>query len=48
MSKDDFWNLIAEANKECGQNMDASIQWLTDRLTELGPQQAQDFHDIRR
>ena len=48
MSKDDFWNLIAEAKKECGQDMDASTQWLTDRLTALGPQQAQDFHDIRR
>lgn len=26
--------------------MDASLQWLTERLTTLGPQQAQDFHDI--
>lgn len=46
MTKDGFWQLIAEAKKECGQDMDATIQWMTDRLTILGPQQAQDFHDI--
>lgn len=43
---DAFWDLIAGAKRECGQDMDASLQWLTERLTTLGPQQAQDFHDI--
>lgn len=46
MDPDAFWDLIAEAKRECGQDMDASLQWLTERLTALGPQQAQDFHDI--
>lgn len=46
MTKDAFWDLIAEAKKACGQDTDGSIQWLQDRLTSLGPRQAQDFHDI--
>lgn len=46
MNADTFWELIAEAKKECGQDMDASVGWLKDRLMERGPQQAQDFHDI--
>ena len=46
MDPDAFWDLIAGAKRECGQDMDASLQWLTERLTALGPQQAQDFHDI--
>lgn len=29
-----------------GPPADGSLQWLTERLTALGPQQAQDFHDI--
>ena len=46
MSKSDFWELIAGAKKECGQNMDASSQWLYEQLAARSPQQAQDFHDI--
>ncbi len=46
MDPDAFWGLIAGTKRECGQDMDASLQWLTERLTALGPQQAQDFHDI--
>lgn len=46
MDRDAFWSLIAETKRECGQNMDASFQHLAERLTALGPQQAQDFHDI--
>lgn len=46
MSTDAFWSLIAEMKKEYGQDMDASLQWLTGQLTARGPQQAQDFHDI--
>ena len=45
MSTDSFWSLIAEMKKECGQDMDASIGWVTEQLTARGPQQAQDFHD---
>ena len=46
MSKSDFWELIAGAKKECGQNMGSSINWLTSQLIARGPQQTQDFHDI--
>ena len=46
MSKSDFWELIAGAKKECGQNMDASSQWLAGQLIARGLQQTQDFHDI--
>ncbi len=46
MSKSDLWELIAGAKKECGQNMDASSQWLAGQLIARGPQQTQDFHDI--
>ena len=37
MGPDAFWDLIAGAKRECGQDMDASLQWLTERLTTLGP-----------
>lgn len=46
MSKYDFWNLIAGAKEECGQDMDASLHWLYEQLAARGPQQAQNFHDI--
>ena len=46
MDQGTFWDLISGAKKEHGQDMDASIQWLTNHLTALGPQYAQDFHDI--
>ena len=46
MDQKAFWNLIGETKRECGQDLDASLQRLTERLTALGPRQAQDFHDI--
>ncbi|EOS56983.1 hypothetical protein C814_02572 [Anaerotruncus sp. G3(2012)] len=46
MSKSDFWELIAGAKKECGQNMGSSINWLTSQLIARGPQQTQDFTHI--
>ena len=46
MSKSDFWELIAGAKKECGQNMGSSINWLTSQLIARGPQQTQDFTNI--
>lgn len=46
MDQTAFWNLIGETKRECGQDMDASLQHLAERLTALGPRQAQDFHDI--
>lgn len=46
MSKDTFWSLIASAKEVSGQDMDAYLKWITERLTTMGPQAAQDFHDI--
>ena len=32
MTKDGFWDLIAEAKKRYGQDQDGSFQWLKDQL----------------
>ncbi|MEY8389427.1 DUF6329 domain-containing protein [Oscillospiraceae bacterium 38-13] len=48
MDQTAFWNLIGETKREFGQNMGASLQHLTERLTALGFQQAMDFQDILR
>lgn len=44
--KDAFWRLIAEAKQRCGYDLDATYQWLRGQLTTMGPQAAQNFHDI--
>ena len=46
INKDSFWDLIHEAKNACGQNMDAMLAYLKDRLVSMGPTQAQNFHDI--
>ena len=46
MNKDTFWELIHKAKEKCGQDMDAMAAELKDRLVEMGPEQAQAFHDI--
>lgn len=45
MSKEGFWNLIAEVNAACGQDQDKYMDMLKARLKEQGPEYAQDFHD---
>ena len=40
INKDTFWELIAQAKEHCGQDQDTYAQWLVDRLTALGPEQA--------
>lgn len=44
--KDAFWDLIAQAKAQYGQDMDAAEIWLTDELVKRGPRAAQSFHDI--
>lgn len=44
--KDAFWTLIQEAKEHCGQDIDAHARWLKEKLVELGPEQAQNFHDV--
>ena len=46
ITKDTFWALIDQAKEQCGQDMDASTQWLVDRLVEMGPEQALNFDNI--
>lgn len=46
MTKESFWDLISDMKAACGQNMDASCTWMEEKLIELGPEQAQAFHDI--
>ena len=44
--KDTFWKLLREAKDACGQDMDAMTEYLKDCLVSMGPEQAQNFHDI--
>lgn len=46
INKDTFWSLIAQAKEQCGQDQDAFAQWLEDRLTAMGPEQALHFDAI--
>lgn len=46
INKDTFWILIAQAKEQCGQDQDAFYQFLKDRLTALGPEQALNFDGI--
>ena len=46
INKDTFWELIAQAKEQCGQDQDTFAQWLEDRLTEMGPEQALNFYAI--
>ena len=46
INKESFWDLIHEAKTACGQDMDAMLAYLKDRLVSMGPTQAQNFHDI--
>jgi len=46
INKDFFWKLIQSAKETCGQDMDAMMDFLKDRLVSMGPEQAQNFHDI--
>lgn len=46
INKESFWDLIHEAKNACGQDMDAMLAYLKDRLVSMGPTQTQNFHDI--
>ena len=46
INKESFWDLIHEAKIACGQDIDAMLAYLKDRLVSMGPTQAQNFHDI--
>lgn len=46
INPESFWDLIHEAKNACGQDMDAMLTYLKERLVSMGPAQAQNFHDI--
>lgn len=46
INKDTFWTLIAQAKEQCGQDQDAFLQFLEDRLTAMGPEQALNFDAV--
>lgn len=46
INQDSFWDLIHEGKNACGQDMDAMMTYLKERLVSMGPAQAQNFHDI--
>lgn len=46
IDKDTFWELIAQAKEECGQDQDAFAQWLEGRLFGMGPEQVLQFDAI--
>lgn len=46
INKDTFWDLIAQAQAQCGNSVYRIAQWIEDRLMELGPEQAKQFDYI--
>ena len=46
INKDTFWELISQAKECCGQDTDAFAQYLEDRLTEMGAEQALRFDAV--
>lgn len=46
VNPDTFWTLLAQAKGVCGDDQKAAAYWLTERLLELGPEQALNFHSI--
>ncbi len=37
---------MAQAREKCGDDQDKTLKWLEGSLTAMGPQQAQNFHEI--
>ena len=46
INKDTFWELIAQAKAHCGQNLEASAEWIKGQLLRMGPEQALNFDCI--
>ena len=46
INKETFWQLIEETKNQCGQDMDASISWITKELLSMPPEQSLQFHAI--
>lgn len=46
MNKDNFWQFIEGAKGQCGQNMEATAQWLRGKLLGMHLEQSLKFHLI--
>lgn len=46
INKDTFWDLLAQAKARCGQDLEASAEWIKGQLLALGPEQALNFDNI--
>ena len=46
MTRDEFWNLIAESKAQTGQNVDAQYDYLAEKLTAMRSEEALRFHGI--
>ena len=46
INKDTFWELIAEAKRRWGQDLDGSAKWLEDQLLMMGPHETQNFYNF--
>lgn len=46
INQETFWQLIGEMKMECGQDMDASIKWMKQRLLQMPPEQSLRFHAL--
>lgn len=46
MTPELFWSLISDMRAVCGQDMDASLVWMQEKLIAMGPERAQGFHTI--
>ena len=46
MTRDEFWNLIAESKAQTVQNVDAQYDYLEKQLTSMGSEEALRFHGI--
>lgn len=46
INKETFWQLIREMKMECGQDMDASVEWMKQHLLQMPPEQSLRFHTL--
>ena len=46
MNQETFWNLIAQAKEKCGEDLEASADWIREQLLFIGAEQALSFHNI--
>lgn len=43
INKDSFWGMIAQGRAAYGEELDGFVQWMEDKLVEMGPEAALDF-----